>query len=422
MQGLGTHPTDCVERKVRCLAMNDLSPDSAARASALLAGQNHVLRLVATGEPLGHVLDELIRFMEAQSGEAICSVLLLDEDGKSLHWGAAPSLPEAFSRAVEGVPIERRAVVIVTDIEHDPLWKDVRDVALSFGLKACTWTPILDAHGNALGTFAFYYRTPRAPSPLDLELIDISRDLAAIAIERSRSTARLEEAVRARDTFLAIASHELRTPITTLLLQTKALKLLARHEGGVVPIEKLSGKLENLIRQTRRLDRLVAELLDVSHLVSGRMVVAHAPVDLVAVARDVTTALAESFALERTPLVLEADGPVLALGDRGRIEQVLENLLSNALKFGSGRPTEVRIERRNGRALATVHDHGIGIAPEDQTRIFQKFERVVSARHYSGFGLGLWLSRELVEKMGGRIEVESKIGAGSTFTMELEAA
>lgn len=403
------------------------------RAASLLAGQNRILRMIASGQPLERVLDELIRLMEDESGEALCSVLLLDEDHRRLRSGAAPSLPAAYNRAVDesligpragscGTAIHRRQTVIVTDIEHDPLWSEKASIALSFGLRACTSSPILDSHGEVLGTFAFYYRTPRGPSDRDLELIELSRDLAGIAIEGRRTVHQLQEAVRARDDFLAIASHELKTPITTLLLQARVL-LRNGHKNpdAAISLRELEPKLELLERQGKRLERLVNEMLDVSRLVSGRISCVRAPVDLGEVAREVTARLSSVFGAEQAPLVFEAEESVVGVGDRAGLEQVLENLLSNALKFGASQPVTVRVFRREGRACVEVRDRGIGIAPEDQARIFQKFARAVSARHYGGFGIGLWLSRELVSRMGGRITVDSQLGAGSTFTVELEA-
>lgn len=400
-------------------------------ADVLLAGQNRVLRLVASGRPLLQVLDELIRFMEAQSGEALCSVLFLDEDGKLLHWGAAPSLPAEYNQAIDllrvgpkngscGTAVYRRAPVVVTDIAADPLWEESRDLALSHGLRACTSSPILDSEGAVLGTFAFYYRTPCAPSRNDLLLIDISRDLAGIIIERSRTLSRLEEAVSARDTFLAIASHELRTPITTLLFQTSALRLLWRDAKEAIPLDSLAPKLALLERQSARLSRLVGELLDVSRLVSGQLNLDHEPFDLAEVAREVVMKLQENpeHGGSSVELVTEASVPVI--GDRSRLEQVITNLLSNAMKFGASRPIEVRVESRDTIARLVVRDHGVGIAPENLERVFHKFERIVSVRNHGGLGLGLWLSRQMIERMNGSISIESELGAGTTVTLELE--
>jgi PAS domain S-box-containing protein len=155
------------------------------RAEALVAGQNRILELIATGVPLPATLDALLRFLEAQSPGMLCSILLLDADGGHVRHGAAPSLPAAFTRAIDGEPIGpvagscgtaawRREAVFVADIATDPLWAGYRDVALGFGLRACWSTPICDAQERVLGTFAIYYREPGLPTPRHRELIGVA--------------------------------------------------------------------------------------------------------------------------------------------------------------------------------------------------------------------------------------------------------
>jgi signal transduction histidine kinase len=402
-------------------------------AEALLAGQNRVLRLIAAGRPLPQVLDELILFMESQSEEALCSVLLLDDDGNQLHWGAAPSLPVEYSRALDllrvgpkkgscGTAAFRRTPVIVTDIATDPLWEECRELALDHGLRACSSSPLLDSEGAVLGTFAFYYRTPHPPSAFDLRLIAISSDLAGIAVERAHRLSRLEEAVSARDTFLAIASHELRTPITTLLFQTGALRLLWKDAEEAIPLDELAPKLALLERQSARLSRLVGELLDVSRLVSGQLDLVWETLDLAEAAREVIARLSVGGEAGCSKIELVTGAPVTVVGDRSRLDQVITNLLSNAMKFGASRPIEVRVEADDEAARLVVRDQGVGIAKENLERVFRKFERVVSARNHGGFGLGLWLCRQMVERMNGRISIASELGAGATVTVELPRA
>jgi signal transduction histidine kinase len=118
-------------------------------------------------------------------------------------------------------------------------------------------------------------------------------------------------------------------------------------------------------------------------------------------------------------LSLKADGAIVGNWDRLRLEQVLTNLLANACKYGKGHPVEVWVEEVNGGARFGVIDHGIGIALEDQRRIFERFERAVAPRHYSGFGLGLWIARQVVDAHGGKIELTSAVGGGSRFIVEL---
>jgi len=175
------------------------------RNQALLAAQTHVLEMIATGVPLPEVLDVLVRLIEEQSDEALCSILLLAQDETKLAECVAPTLPETYKDAIkEGVPIGacagscgtaayRRESVIVSDIANDPLWAEYRDLPLSHGLQACWSMPIFGSNGEVLGTFAMYYRTPRDPSPGEWQLVEVSTHLAGIAIERKRGELALRE-------------------------------------------------------------------------------------------------------------------------------------------------------------------------------------------------------------------------------------
>ena len=175
------------------------------RAEALQAMQNRVLELAVQDTSLGQTLDTLVRTIEAWSPSGMLgSILLLDEDGAHLRHGAAPSLPAAYSRAIDGIAIgpaagscgtaaHARRPVHAADIATDPLWVDFRDLALSHGLRACWSTPILSGQGRVLGTFAMYYREPRDPAPADLELVDFATRSAALVIERKRTEAAQRE-------------------------------------------------------------------------------------------------------------------------------------------------------------------------------------------------------------------------------------
>jgi signal transduction histidine kinase len=143
-------------------------------------------------------------------------------------------------------------------------------------------------------------------------------------------------------------------------------------------------------------------------------------VDASRLVREVVGRLREELAWTHCPIALQVRSGIVGRWDCLRLEQVVTNLVTNAAKYGSGKPIEVTLDTEESRARLTVRDHGIGIAPEDQARIFEPFERAVSTRHYGGFGLGLWIVRQIIESMGGSIRVESVPGEGSTFTVEFE--
>ena len=232
----------------------------------------------------------------------------------------------------------------------------------------------------------------------------------------------LRETLRARDEFLAIASHELRTPITTLTLQVDGLSR-ALHEQipGALP-EKMSRRLEVTQRQVDRLGALVATLIDVSRITSGRVQLSREMADLAAVIRSVVERFGEDAARSGSSLHFEESGPIWGNFDVSRVDQVITNLFSNAMRYGLGRPIVVRAGCNNQIARFSVEDRGIGIPLEHQARIFQRYERAAPSTSYGGLGLGLWIARRLVEAMGGTISVQSAAGVGSTFTVTIPRA
>jgi PAS domain S-box-containing protein len=234
--------------------------------------------------------------------------------------------------------------------------------------------------------------------------------------ELQRARDALARSVQDRDEFMSVASHELKTPLAALALQVERLVRRARSGGEA---EALGGAAEPLRRSVSRLDTLVQALLDVSRIASGRLATERVPVDLSSLVREVLGRLAEPFA--RAGCAVQADVAPFVVGrwDRVLLEQVVTNLLTNASKYGAGRPVHVRLEADAAEARLTVRDEGIGIAPEEQGRIFERFERAVSVRHYGGFGLGLWIVRQAVEAQGGTVQVESLPGRGATFRVAL---
>jgi PAS domain S-box-containing protein len=229
------------------------------------------------------------------------------------------------------------------------------------------------------------------------------------------------EAVRYRDEFLGVASHELRTPLASLKMQLELTQLAAKREGGLakvpsVRIEKLVGVLD---RQVSNLDRLVKDLLDVSRVANGRLTVETEEVDLVALVRAVIDQFAELLAAAGCTVRFHGPDSLLGYWDPRRVEQVVSNLLTNAMKYAPGKPVDVIVTGAEARVSVRVRDYGDGIAPEHQQRIFERFERVTQRSGVSGLGLGLFVAKEIVQAHGGDLRVESKPGDGATFIVEL---
>nr|WP_225937634.1 PAS domain-containing protein [Myxococcus sp. RHSTA-1-4] len=253
------------------------------------------------------------------------------------------------------------------------------------------------------------------PATVVLALQDVTR--------LKETEARLQEAVRLRDEFLTVASHELKTPLTPLQIKLQAL---AREARADVRVEQLRQSVlrtaESASVQLRKLTALINDLLDGTQLTGETLPLHRERVDLSAVAREAAEQFRAQAAQAACDIVLQLPGPVSGWWDRHRLEQVVRALLSNAIKYGPGRPVVLQVERLSDTARLTVRDEGIGIAPQDLTRIFEKFGRAVSTRNYGGLGLGLFITRRIVEAHQGTIRAESQRGHGATFTVELPLA
>jgi signal transduction histidine kinase len=251
----------------------------------------------------------------------------------------------------------------------------------------------------------------RTEGELQKKICELTEEVA----RRERTEAELRRANEMKDEFLAVASHELRTPLTTLKLNTQSFLLAS----DVIKDEKLRFRLLKIDRQADRLVELVNTLLDVSRLSTGEVVLERTAFDLSTLAREVTERFEEEAERSRASIAVRADVPVTGHWDRLRLEQVVSNLVGNALKFGAGRAVQVEVAEDGGQARLTVRDQGIGIDPADHARIFERFERAVPATNYSGFGVGLWIVREFVDAHGGSIRVDSAPGRGATFVVTL---
>jgi PAS domain S-box-containing protein len=242
--------------------------------------------------------------------------------------------------------------------------------------------------------------------------------------DHKRAEEALQKAVLQRDDFLSVASHELRTPLTSLKLELSNLGRLADRNGGVVPAPRFAEKLSKIEGQADRLHRLINELLDVSRISSGRLEIELEEVDLSRLTLEVAARFQDEAERLGCALIVDAERPVLGQWDKNRLEQVVTNLVSNALKYGDCKPVRLVVEEEEagggGRlARLSIHDRGLGISAVDQQRIFERFERASSTRNFGGIGLGLWIVKEILQALGGAVRVESQLGVGSTFVVEL---
>lgn len=372
--------------------------------------------------------------LAVQSFADVCSLRIFDEGHFTQHTIAARDaeleekarLAMAPYVAAPGPPPRTRPVldagepVLVAAVDEAALRGLAIDEAhverlRAVGLRSLVVVPLL-ARGVPIGIVAFV-RTGGAP--YDEDDLALAMELgrrAALAIDNARLFRSANEAIAVRDEFLSIASHELNTPLTPLRMQLDSLR-----RGRFQP-ERAGEKLDAASRQVTRLTKLVSELLDVSRIRSGRLHLEPEPFDMAALVDEVVGRTSEEAERAGVTFVVRADRPCEGTWDRMRLDQVVTNLLTNAVKYGGGKPVRVDLARTDSGVRLAVSDQGIGIAPEHQRRIFERFERATSARHYGGFGLGLWIARQIVESSGGTIAVDSAPGRGSTFVVDLPRA
>ncbi|MEO8495673.1 MAG: ATP-binding protein [Planctomycetota bacterium] len=412
-------------------------------------GRSLVLERIARGDSLPDVLHTLVTTIEELLPGMVCSVLILDQETRRLHLGAAPRLPQFYNEAVDGLQsgpatgscgtaAHTGQRVIVADIRNHPYWTAYLPVIERLDLRACWSEPILSLDKTVLGTFAMYYREPRDPVPLELELIEIAAQLAAIAIEHDRTKTLLremneslerrvedrtralavanKELVRSNDElrqFAYIASHDLQEP---LRMVTNFGQLLQRQMTSDADAEATEW-LGYVIEGGQRMQALISDLLKYSEIDYQAR-----PFQALNLERKVQFVLGNLQASIRdTGAVITYDPLPTVVGDKPQLIQLLQNLISNAIKFHDTPPPKIHIsaEQQDGEWIVSVRDQGIGIEPRHHTRIFEFFRRLHNRDRFPGTGIGLAICKRVVERHGGRIWVESTLGEGSTFLFTL---
>lgn len=233
----------------------------------------------------------------------------------------------------------------------------------------------------------------------------------------------LRSAIKARDEFISICSHELKTPLTSMRIQFQlAQKLYREGNPKVFEKESVRKRIEISNKQLSRMGRLIDNMLDVSNISSGKLALEQKEVDLLVLTKEIIDSFQEQLEYSHIDLKIETKSPpFLIQGDAYRMEQVISNLLNNAIKYGNNNPVKIIFDHQGDKVLLSFVDEGLGIDPKNLKMIFNRYDRGMDSSKISGLGLGLYLSKQIVEAHKGQIKVESVVGKGSTFTVEFPA-
>ncbi len=441
----GTLTAETLAQALRSAIRVQRAEASAAHATRALRASVERLRFLAEASRLlassleaPVILSALARLV-VQNMADWCEVDVVGDDGgiKRLVIAATDPVHEAMVPEIQRLPLLGPEVPgtpasVIADgkpllldgihPEHlDHLEAEHRALIDGFAVSGLLIVP-LSVRGRVLGALSLAVTHGRRFSPEDQALAEDLAYRTAAAVDNARLYHEAREAVRLRDVFLSVASHELKTPLTSLFGNAQLLQRRLGRQGGLS--ERDQRTLQVLVEQASRLNKMITALLDISRLQTGQFSIQREPVDLCAL----VLRLAEELrpALDQHTISVRSDGAALPMiGDELRLEQVLHNLIQNAIKYSpSGGAIVVRLERRGQQAAVAVVDRGIGIPADALPHLFSRFYRAnnVQDQQISGIGLGLYVVSEIVALHGGSVEVDSEEGSGSTFTIYLPLA
>jgi len=429
--------------------------------------QSDILESIIKRTSLPSILELIVKLVETEKPNSSCSILLLDEEGKHLRMRVAPNLPEFYIQSIDGLEIGEtvgssgaaaylKEPVFIEDVLVHPNWIPYRELAKQADFRSCWSKPILDSENKVLGTFTIYNKESRTPDNDDLELLKSIVDLAGIAIINNRVeeaiqklNAELEikveertielyetnnELIIAKDSaiadnrmkseFLANMSHEIRTPLNSIVGFSSILK------------EKLIGQkayteyLDNITLSSEILLKLINDILDLSKVEAGRMIIDYQPVNLNNLVSEIQTVFKSKASEKGLQLNVNINDkiPGSVITDEKYLRQILFNLIGNAVKFTSKGLVDVDISIVPKDTVGNkvdlkfkIKDTGIGVSADQLSTIFEPFA-ITSKKDrnkYDGTGMGLSITRRLIELMGGTITAESEINEGSVFTVSL---
>lgn len=361
-------------------------------------------------------------------GAGSAGVWLLDEQRRQLDVLATIGVPEALQKHVASYAVDTPNPLCAAVHRGVTVWIDSwESFARTFPHsearvrhlppprpEAFACLP-LRIENRVIGGLSFSFFHPRRLDEDERAFVTLLAQHCAQGLDRARLYERALEAIRLRDDFLSIAGHELRTPLATLHMQVQLLIEEHAQRGTIT-----SGPA--VMRTLQRLLKLSDELMDVSRIRAGRLRLELERLELSALVRDVATRALEGLRPPWPTLRIQAPAHIEGCWDPQRLALIIGNLVSNACKYGGGKPVDIRVGARGGGAEIVVKDHGPGIDLADQQRIFQRFQRGATAGDFQGLGLGLWIAREVAQAHGGQVLVQSQPGQGAEFTVLLPLA
>lgn len=370
------------------------------------------------------IFTKAFQFLNAEKG----LIVLLSENGNSLDIKRAIGIDEAIINKWNYFSLDAKVPVTESIKFAKPIFLSTEDILEYEDIDTDYYVGKQNIHAylplvigsQVLGSLIFIFKNHESFGDDEKEFIFALAQLCAQALHRSQLYEDAKKAIEARDEFLSIASHELRTPLTPLKLQLQGLE---RHvDRGTLkelPEEKIRKIVQTSDKQINRLANLIDDLLDVSRITTGKLSLNRETFSMKEMIDEVLVQYSQHLQNAKTNVDVKVLDDMTGNWDKVRIEQVVINLLTNAAKYAPNKPIHVTLNKKHDNAVIEVRDEGPGIAPEDQERIFKRFERVHSKNNVGGLGLGLYISKQIVDAHKGKLTVESNLGHGSIFRVEL---
>ena len=368
------------------------------------------------------VFKQAFESMKATAG----SISILSEDKSFLEIKRIVGYDEKTYEKWKRIPIKsdvpsaevaRIGSPIFTTTDDLGRFKELEDRSY-MGTLAIAYLP-LSIEGKTLGVLNFTFPLIKQFDNYEKDFMIALARQCAQAVHRSKLFDDAKKAIEVRDEFLSIASHELRTPLTPLKMQIQAVARQLEIDSSNLTPERLIKMVETSDRQITRLSVLIDDLLDVTRISAGKLSLNKESFNMKEMITDIIGQYSHQFKSTQTTVDLIIEGDIIGSWDKVRIEQVIINLLTNAAKYAPNKPIQAKVSKAESRVFISVNDQGPGISPDNYDRIFKRFERVTDKSNIGGLGLGLYICKQIVEAHHGKIYVESEMGKGSTFTVEL---